>query len=183
MTLSTGVVQTSPSPGLVAAARRVDDRRDDAVDALVLDDEDQQRLRQEARLEDAPAVLVRDPALPAVADRLDHRHADVPGRVLDRVDHRLDALADDDGLDLDHSITSASSFQQDGVAPEAVALADALAHADDAEADAVVQLQRRLVLREDRRLERPDAGALALARSAPPSARGRCPRPARSRAT
>src|SRR5438067_330046 len=61
---------------LVAAARGVDDRPDHAVDDVVLDDEHEHRLRQEARLEHAAAVLVRDAALPAVADRLDHRHAD-----------------------------------------------------------------------------------------------------------
>src|SRR4029453_12577377 len=68
--------------------------------------EDQQRLRQEAGLEDAPAVLVRDAALATVADRLDHGHAHMPGFVLDRVDHRLDALADHDRFDLDHWIPS-----------------------------------------------------------------------------
>ena len=106
MTWPTGVVQTRPSPDSLPLRAASVIAATISSDAVVLDDEDQQRLRQEARLEDAPAVLVRDPALPAVADRLDHRHAHVPGRVLDRVDHRLDALADDDGLDLDHSITS-----------------------------------------------------------------------------
>src|SRR4051795_8912247 len=62
---------------LVAAARRVDDRPDHVVDDLVGDHEDEHRLGQEPRLEHAPAVLVRDAALAAVADRLDHRHADV----------------------------------------------------------------------------------------------------------
>ena len=52
-----------------------------------------------------------------------------------------------------------------------------LAHADDAEADAAVQLQRRLVLGEDRRLDRPDPGVLALRDQLVPSARGRRPRP------
>jgi hypothetical protein len=37
-----------------------------------------------------------------VSDRLDHGHADVAGGLLDRVDDRLHALADDDGLDLYH---------------------------------------------------------------------------------
>src|SRR4051812_43961098 len=76
--------------GLVAAARRVGDRLDDALGELVLHDEDEQRLRQEPRLEDASAVLVRDAALAPVADRLDHGHADVARLLLDRVDHRLD---------------------------------------------------------------------------------------------
>ena len=53
-----------------------------------------------------PAILVRDAALASVTDRLDHRHADVPGGVLDRVDHRLDALTDDHCLDLDHEKSS-----------------------------------------------------------------------------
>src|SRR5436190_9295753 len=39
---------------LVAAARGVGDRLDDRMCEMVLDDERQQRLRQEARLEDAP---------------------------------------------------------------------------------------------------------------------------------
>src|SRR4029079_10660041 len=46
------------------------------------------------------AVLVRHASLAAVADCLDHGHADVSGRVLDGVDHGLDALADDDRLHL-----------------------------------------------------------------------------------
>src|SRR5262249_45376773 len=41
-----------------------------------------------------------------VTDRLDHGHADVAGRMLDRVDDRLDALADHYRFDLDHVITS-----------------------------------------------------------------------------
>src|SRR6266571_3364825 len=51
-----------PVARLVAAARRVDDRRDDAVGLLLRDDEDEQRLRQEPGLEDPPAVLVRHAA-------------------------------------------------------------------------------------------------------------------------
>src|SRR5262249_60477925 len=66
----------------------------------------QVRLRQEARLEDAPAILVRHAALATVTDRLDHGDADVARRVLDRVDDRLDALADHNRFDLDHAITS-----------------------------------------------------------------------------
>src|SRR4051812_47254358 len=82
-----------PVARFVAAAGGVDDRLDDLVRLQVVDDEDEQRLRQEPRLEHAAAVLVRDAALAAVADRLDHRHAHVAGRVLDRVDHGLDTLA------------------------------------------------------------------------------------------
>ena len=152
-----------PVARLVAAARRVDDRARRLPSArVVLDDEDQQRLRQEARLEDASPVLVRDPALPAVADRLDHRHADVPGRLLDGVDHRLDALADHHGLDLDHVITSLRRSIRTVSRHRPSRLAIAPADTDDAEADAVVQPQRCRVLGEDRRLKRPDAGALAL---------------------
>src|SRR5689334_13164664 len=85
-----------PVAGLVAASGGVDDRLYDLVRLQVVDDEDEQRLRQKAGLEHATAVLVRDPALAAVADRLDHGHADMAGRVLDGVDHGLDALADHD---------------------------------------------------------------------------------------
>src|SRR3954453_5812957 len=87
---------------LVAASRRIDDRVDDPGREVILDDERQERLRQEPRLEHAAAVLVRDSALPPVTDRLDDRHADVTGRLLHRVDHRLDPLPDYDCLDLDH---------------------------------------------------------------------------------
>src|SRR3954469_2770619 len=68
---------------LVAAARGVDDCPGHDIDDVVGDDEHEQRLRQEPRLEDAPAVLVRDAALASVADRLDHRDADVARRLLD----------------------------------------------------------------------------------------------------
>src|SRR5579885_3551078 len=94
---------------LVAASGGVGDRLDDIVDHLVGDDEDEHRLRQEPRLEDAAPVLVRDAALAAVPDRLDHRDADVARRLLDGVDHRLDALPDDYGFDLVHQAASASS--------------------------------------------------------------------------
>src|SRR5690242_14258640 len=87
---------------LVSAPSGIDDRSDDVVDDRVLDDEDELRLRQEPRLEDATAVLVCDAALLPVADRLDHRDAHVAGRVLDGVDDGLDPLSDDDCLDLDH---------------------------------------------------------------------------------
>ena len=79
VTLSTGVVQDDPVARLVPAAGSVDDRRHDLLGHVVADDEGEHRLRQEPRLEDPPAVLVRDPALPAVADRLDDGHADVSG--------------------------------------------------------------------------------------------------------
>ena len=88
--------------GLVSALRRVDDRRDHAVDDLVRHDEHEHRLRKEARLEDATAVLVRDAALATVTDRLDHRHADVARRILDRIDHRLDPFSDHDCFDFLH---------------------------------------------------------------------------------
>jgi hypothetical protein len=48
-------------------------------------------------------------ALAAVTDRLDNRHADVPRCLLDRVDHRLDALADHHCLDLDHAFPPQAS--------------------------------------------------------------------------
>ena len=101
-----GVVQTSPSPDSLPLCAAAAIARDDRLDLGVVDDEDQQRLRQEARLEDAPAVLVRDAALAPVPDRLDHRDADVARLFLDGVDHRLDPLADHDCLDLRHPTTS-----------------------------------------------------------------------------
>src|SRR5262249_43805522 len=67
---------------------------------LVLDHEHEQRLRKEARLEDAAAVLVSHAPLAAVADRLQHGDADVTGCVLDGVDHRLYPLADHHRLHL-----------------------------------------------------------------------------------
>src|SRR5581483_8168230 len=76
---------------LVAAAGGVDDRLDDVVDHLVGHDEDEHRLRQEPRLEDTAAVLVRDTPLAAVADRLDHRDPHVARGLFDGVDHGLDA--------------------------------------------------------------------------------------------
>src|ERR1700712_5767965 len=88
--------------GFVAAVRSVDDRSDHVADDRVRDDEEELRLGQEPRLEDAAAGFVRDAALSAVADRLDDRDADMPGCLLDRVDHRLDTLADDDRLHLLH---------------------------------------------------------------------------------
>ena len=88
-----------------------------------------------------PAVLVRDATLAAVADRLDHGHADVSGLLLDRVDHRLDALADDHCLDLDHCNHLRFVVPGGPVPPAPSSLADSLAHADDAEAARGVQPQ------------------------------------------
>src|SRR5207245_1107612 len=53
---------------LVAAPCRVDDRVNDRLRDPVLDDEREHGLRQEPRLEEPPAVLVRDAALAAVPD-------------------------------------------------------------------------------------------------------------------
>src|SRR6266516_1892864 len=96
---------------LVAAVSGVHHRPDHVADEVIGDDEDELRLREEARFEDPSPILVRDAALAPVTDRLDHRHAHVPGRLLDRVDHGLDALSDDYGFDLVHqaAISSASS--------------------------------------------------------------------------
>ena len=60
--LQTGVVQTIPSPDScpVRAVSTIVSTTASARSSV--DDEDQQRLREEARLEDAAAVLVRDPA-------------------------------------------------------------------------------------------------------------------------
>ena len=93
-----------PVAGLVATACRIDDRVDDQLDQAVLDDEDEHRLRQKTRLEDATSILVRHAAFAAVADRLDHGHTDVAGCVLDRVDHGLDTLPDHDRLHLHHRL-------------------------------------------------------------------------------
>src|SRR6185437_13109731 len=62
--------------------------------------------------EDPAAVLVRDPALAAVPDRLEHGHADVARLALDRVDDRLDALPDDHRLDLDHGCPPSSTHKK-----------------------------------------------------------------------
>src|SRR5690349_13412085 len=80
--------------GLVARPGSVRDRVGDVVGDLVADEERQQCLGEEARLEDTASVLVRDPALPAVADGLDHGDADVAGRILHCIDHGLDPLPD-----------------------------------------------------------------------------------------
>src|SRR3954463_14859785 len=89
--------------GLFAAPRRVRDGGLPRVRDLVADEEGQDGLRQEPRLEHTPAVLVRDAALPAVADRLDDGDADVARRVLDGVDHGLDPFPDHDRLHLHHA--------------------------------------------------------------------------------
>src|SRR5262245_29636253 len=91
-----------PVARLVAAPGRVADRGGDLLGEIVLDEEDQHRLRQEPRLEDATAVLVRDAALPPVSDGLDHGYADVPGRLLDCIDHGFDPLPDHHRLHLHH---------------------------------------------------------------------------------
>src|SRR5689334_10252509 len=70
-----------PVARLVAAPRGVRDRGGDAFGDLVVHDEDEQRLREEPRLEHAAAILVRDAALATVPDRLDHRDADMAGRL------------------------------------------------------------------------------------------------------
>src|SRR5947209_7390851 len=66
---------------LVPAPGGVGDRVLDRVGDLVADEERQKRLRQEPRLEHAASVLVRDPTLAPVTDRLDHGHADVARRI------------------------------------------------------------------------------------------------------
>src|SRR3954453_9147195 len=88
--------------GLVAAAGRVAHGRLHCVCEIVADEEGQDGLRQEPRLEHTTAVLVCDAALPAVSDRLDDRHTHVTGRLLDGVDHGLDPFADHDRLNLHH---------------------------------------------------------------------------------
>src|SRR3954452_23813343 len=86
----------------MARAGRVDDRRDRTLDVLVGDDERHVRLRQEARLEDASPVLVRDALLAAVTDGLDNGDAYVPGGGLDGLHDRLDAVSDDDRFHFHH---------------------------------------------------------------------------------
>src|SRR5436309_8117518 len=97
-----GAAPDDPVAGLMAAARGIADHGGDLVGDLVLDEEDQERLREEARLEHATAVLVRDAALAAVPDSLDHRHADMPGRLLDCIDHGFDPLPDHHRFHLHH---------------------------------------------------------------------------------
>jgi hypothetical protein len=100
--LATGDVQQRPSPeewpvraaSAIAAttARRARPRRRTSRSAF----------GRKRDSNDAAAVLVRDAALAPVPDRLDDRHADVAGLLLDRVDHGLDPLPHDHRLDLDH---------------------------------------------------------------------------------
>src|SRR5438067_9803903 len=103
-----GAAPDDPVAGLVAAACGITDHGGDLVGDLVLDEEDQERLREEARLEHATAVLVGDTALAAMADRLDHGHADVPGRLLDCIDHGFDPLPDHHRLHLHHCPSSSA---------------------------------------------------------------------------
>ena len=107
-TVSSGEVQTRPSPAGFPLRAASAIASTTASAATVLDDEDEERLGEEARLEDPAAVLVRDAPLAAVADRLEDGHTDMTGLRLDRVDDRLDALPDDHRLDLDHSPSSLS---------------------------------------------------------------------------
>src|SRR5205823_9512065 len=88
--------------GFVSAPGRVGDRLDHRFRVVVVDDERQQRLGQEPRLEDAAPVLVRDSPLAPVADGLDDGDSHVACRFLDRVDHGLDPLPDHDCLDFHH---------------------------------------------------------------------------------
>ena len=92
--------------GGVAGAGGVGDRGNDPIGERVVDDEGEERLRQEPRLERAAPVLVRHSALAPVPDRLDDRDPDVAGLLLDGVDHRLDPLPHDHRLDLDQRVPS-----------------------------------------------------------------------------
>src|SRR3954452_15545480 len=105
----------------VAGARRVDDRRDHLLRAVVVDDERQQRLRQEPRLEHGAPVLVGDAASPPVTDRFDDRYAHVAGRLLHRVDHGLHPLPGHDRLHIDHP-RPPPGFEHKKSAPRAEAL-------------------------------------------------------------
>src|SRR3954454_3936671 len=107
---------------LVPAPRRVGDRRLHRVRDLVPDEEGQDGLGQEPRLEHPPAVLVRDPALPAVTDRLDDGHSDVTGRVLDGIDHGLDPLSDHDRLNLHHALLLPFGQQKRGLRTQQTSL-------------------------------------------------------------
>ena len=70
-----------------------------------------------------------------------------------------------------------AQLEQDRVVPGAVPLRDALAAADDAEAERLVEPEARVVLRDDRRLDRPDPVAGRVrderSRAAPDRHRGR----------
>ena len=101
VTFSTGDVQTIPSPDSLPL-RAASTIAATTASATSSSTTNVRTPSAGTGLEDPAAVLVRDAALAAVADRLDHRHPDVSGLVLDRVDHGLDALPDDDRLDLGH---------------------------------------------------------------------------------
>src|SRR5437868_6734295 len=103
-----GAAPDDPVAGLVATSRGVADHRRHVVGDLVPHEEDQDRLREEARFEHATTVFVRDAALPAVPDGLDHGHADVPGRLLHCIDHGFDPLADHHRLHLHHCASSSA---------------------------------------------------------------------------
>ena len=66
-------------PSGITASGCVGDRLDHRLRSRVLDDEDEQRLREEARLEDPAAVLVGDAPLPAVTYRLENSGAEDMG--------------------------------------------------------------------------------------------------------
>src|SRR2546423_126390 len=101
-----GAAPDDPVAGVMAAPRGIADHGRHLVCDLVLDEKDQQRLRKEARLEHATAVLVCDAALAAMPDGLDHGYADVPGRLLDCIDHGFDPLPDHHRLHLHHCPSS-----------------------------------------------------------------------------
>ncbi len=93
MTFDTGAHPADPVTGDVPAPRRVNDCVQHRIRLCVIHDEHEQRLRQEARLEDAAAIFVRDATLPSVSNRFDDRDTNVPGLLLDRIDDDLDALS------------------------------------------------------------------------------------------
>ena len=103
--------------------------------------------------------IVRDTPLTPVADRLGHRDADVPRRVFDRVDHGFDTLADHDCFDLDHEMTSLRRSRNtvSRQIPSRLATRSRVPTMRNRNA---VQCQRRTVLGEDRRLDRPDTDRL-----------------------
>ena len=99
-----------------------------------------------------------------------------PVACLDRVDHRLDPLADHDRFDLDHEITSLRRSRKTVSRQIPSRFADALARRRRrGTRTRSCSCQRRLVLGEDRRLDRPDPGAPPRRRSAPPATPARCP--------
>ena len=102
VTLKTGVVQQIPSPDSwpVRAASTIASTTASASSSRTTNVSCALGRNRDSKTR--PAVLVRDAALAAVPDRLDHRDADVTGVLLDRVHHRLDPVADDDRLDLHH---------------------------------------------------------------------------------